>query len=181
MCNTQEKRHFPVGDNTCRAGARPPGLLSKVNLHLVSKLHFLLYFQESCSFKRPKSASSLASISASENSHPHSPSPVPIKRRCSSKVAGSCNQGEFPKQPASETEIQFHTHQREGIQICDHFLLGNCPHGSICELHHTRYPYHWQLRRSDNKAWQSLSDSAQRHLENLYCNVNKSHANFLDK
>ncbi|XP_039357729.1 uncharacterized protein LOC120382307 isoform X3 [Mauremys reevesii] len=137
--------------------------------------------KESCSFKRPRSASSLASISASENSCPHSPSPVPIKRRCSSKVAGSCNQGEFPKRPASETEIQFHTHQREGIQICDHFLLGNCPHGSICELHHTRYPYHWQIKRKDSQVWQSVNDSAQRHLEKLYSDIGRVHVKLIDK
>ncbi|CAM2097742.1 unnamed protein product [Caretta caretta] len=137
--------------------------------------------KESCSFKRPKSASSLASVSASENSHPHSSSPVPIKRRCSSKVAGSCNQGEFPKRPASETEIQFHTHQREGIQICDHFLLGNCPHGSICELHHTRYPYHWQIKWKDSQVWQSVNDSAQRHLEKLYSDIERVHVKLIDK
>ncbi|XP_073191438.1 protein mono-ADP-ribosyltransferase TIPARP-like [Lepidochelys kempii] len=110
-----------------------------------------------------------------------SSSPVPIKRRCSSKVAGSCNQGEFPKRPASETEIQFHTHQREGIQICDHFLLGNCPHGSICELHHTRYPYHWQIKWKDSQVWQSVNDSAQRHLEKLYSDIERVHVKLIDK
>ncbi|CAM4442620.1 protein mono-ADP-ribosyltransferase TIPARP-like [Lepidochelys kempii] len=90
------------------------------------------------------------------------------------------NKRKSPEHLANEDGAQLHIHQADGIRICDHFLLGNCPEGAGCPLHHTRYPYHWQLRRSDNKAWQSLSDSAQRHLENLYCNVNKSHANFLD-
>ncbi|XP_067392216.1 protein mono-ADP-ribosyltransferase TIPARP-like [Emydura macquarii macquarii] len=137
--------------------------------------------KESCSFKRPRSASSLASMSASENSHPLGLSRVPIKRRRSSKVIGLCNQGKFPKWPKSETEIQFHTHQREGIQICDHFLLGNCPHGSICELHHTRYPYHWQIKWKDSQVWQSVNDSAQRHLEKLYSDIERVQVKLIDK
>nr|XP_025045387.1 TCDD-inducible poly [ADP-ribose] polymerase-like [Pelodiscus sinensis]XP_025045388.1 TCDD-inducible poly [ADP-ribose] polymerase-like [Pelodiscus sinensis] len=85
-----------------------------------------------------------------------------------------------PQRLSGADGAQFHIHQAEQIRICDRFLLGNCVEGAGCPLHHTRYPYHWQLRRSDNKAWQNLSDSAQRHLENLYCNVTKSHAHFLD-
>ncbi|XP_025046699.2 uncharacterized protein LOC106732835 isoform X1 [Pelodiscus sinensis] len=137
--------------------------------------------KESCSFKRPRTASSPASVSAFGNIRPHSPPPVPIKRSCRSKEAGSCNKGEFPKGPVRKMEIQFHTRQREGIQICDHFLLGNCPQGSICELHHTRYPYHWQVKRKDSQVWQSVNDSAQRHLEKLYSDIERAHVKLIDK
>lgn len=68
------------------------------------------------------------------------------------------------------TQLQYHTHQGDGIDICVDFLQGVCLYGSDCERHHTVLPYHWQIRRSDTHTWQSISDDAQEQLERLYCN-----------
>ena len=68
------------------------------------------------------------------------------------------------------TQLQYHTHQSDGVDICADFLQGACLYGSDCEQHHTVLPYHWQIRRSDTHVWQSISDDAQEQLERLYCN-----------
>ncbi|XP_007232151.2 protein mono-ADP-ribosyltransferase TIPARP [Astyanax mexicanus] len=68
------------------------------------------------------------------------------------------------------TQLQYHTHQRDGVDICADFLQGLCFYGSDCERHHTVLPYHWQIRRSETNAWQSIADDAQEQLERLYCN-----------
>ncbi|KAL7870371.1 hypothetical protein SRHO_G00078680 [Serrasalmus rhombeus] len=68
------------------------------------------------------------------------------------------------------TQLQYHTHQGDDIDICADFLQGACLYGSDCERHHTVLPYHWQIRRSDTHVWQSISDDAQEQLERLYCN-----------
>ncbi|XP_060690798.1 protein mono-ADP-ribosyltransferase TIPARP isoform X1 [Hemiscyllium ocellatum] len=68
------------------------------------------------------------------------------------------------------TQLQYHTHQEDGIEICDEFLQGICVYGNDCLKHHTVLPYHWQLRNIVTQTWQALSDDAQEHLERLYCN-----------
>ncbi|XP_023666692.1 protein mono-ADP-ribosyltransferase TIPARP-like [Paramormyrops kingsleyae] len=77
-------------------------------------------------------------------------------------------------QPLPRTEwvqqAYFHTRPRENIDICDNFLLGYCPRRSECPLHHTPYPFHWQIRRQDTHQWISTSHSAQLSLERLYSN-----------
>ncbi|XP_074832065.1 protein mono-ADP-ribosyltransferase TIPARP-like [Carettochelys insculpta] len=102
-----------------------------------------------------------------------SPSPVPAKRWCSPPPAA--------ERWVSEDGIPFHVHQADGIRICDGFLLGHCPHRELCPLHHTRYPFHWQLRHGGQAAWRSLSDSSQRHLEKLYSNAQTSLVRFSDR
>ncbi|XP_044841160.1 protein mono-ADP-ribosyltransferase TIPARP-like isoform X2 [Mauremys mutica] len=104
---------------------------------------------------------------------PQSPSPLPAKRWCS-----------FPPSTerwVSEDGVPFHVHQEDGIQICDGFLLGHCPQKENCPLHHTRYPFHWQIMGSRRVAWQSLSDSSQRHLEKLYSDAKNGFVRFLDR
>lgn len=86
-----------------------------------------------------------------------------------------------PEQLKDENGTQFHIHQANGIRICDHFLLGLCQEGDRCQLHHTRYPYHWQVMRKKKGVWQSVSESAQQHLEKLYSNVNNSLVTLVEK
>ncbi|XP_067851448.1 protein mono-ADP-ribosyltransferase TIPARP [Heptranchias perlo] len=68
------------------------------------------------------------------------------------------------------TQLQYHTHQEDEIEICDEFLQGICVYGNDCPKHHTVLPYHWQLRNVVTQAWQAVPDEAQEHLERLYCN-----------
>ncbi|NXX43695.1 PARPT polymerase, partial [Tricholaema leucomelas] len=67
-------------------------------------------------------------------------------------------------------QLQYHTHQEEGIEICVDFLQGTCVYGSDCPKHHTVLPYHWQVRRTASQSWQSVTNDSQEHLERLYCN-----------
>ncbi|XP_019720516.1 protein mono-ADP-ribosyltransferase TIPARP [Hippocampus comes] len=68
------------------------------------------------------------------------------------------------------TQLQYHTHQSDSVDICVDFLQGQCVYGSDCAHHHTVLPYHWQIRRSDTQTWQSIADESQEQLERLYCN-----------
>uniref|UniRef100_A0A8C8RWJ6 TCDD inducible poly(ADP-ribose) polymerase n=1 Tax=Pelusios castaneus TaxID=367368 RepID=A0A8C8RWJ6_9SAUR len=67
-------------------------------------------------------------------------------------------------------QLQYHTHQEDGIEICVDFLQGTCIYGSDCPKHHTVLPYHWQIRRTATQTWQSVTNDSQEHLERLYCN-----------
>lgn len=67
-------------------------------------------------------------------------------------------------------QLQYHTHQENGIEICMDFLQGICDYGRDCLKHHTRLPYHWQIRRTTTQKWQSVSNDSQEHLERFYCN-----------
>ncbi|XP_015261089.1 PREDICTED: TCDD-inducible poly [ADP-ribose] polymerase [Gekko japonicus] len=66
-------------------------------------------------------------------------------------------------------QLQYHTHQKDGVDICVDFLQGVCVLGSDCPRHHTVLPYHWQIRRTASQAWQSVTNDSQEHLERLYC------------
>ncbi|XP_012730277.2 protein mono-ADP-ribosyltransferase TIPARP [Fundulus heteroclitus] len=68
------------------------------------------------------------------------------------------------------TQLQYHTHQADSVDICVDFLQGRCVFGNDCAHHHTVLPYHWQIRRSGAQTWQSMADEAQEQLERLYCN-----------
>ncbi|NXQ41823.1 PARPT polymerase, partial [Catharus fuscescens] len=67
-------------------------------------------------------------------------------------------------------QLQYHTHQEDGVEICVDFLQGTCVYGSDCPKHHTVLPYHWQVRRTATQSWQSVANDSQEHLERLYCN-----------
>ncbi|XP_061493108.1 protein mono-ADP-ribosyltransferase TIPARP [Rhineura floridana] len=67
-------------------------------------------------------------------------------------------------------QLQYHTHQKDGVDICVDFLQGVCIYGSDCPNHHTVLPYHWQVRRTATQLWQSVTTDSQEHLERLYCN-----------
>uniref|UniRef100_A0AAV2J951 TCDD-inducible poly [ADP-ribose] polymerase n=1 Tax=Knipowitschia caucasica TaxID=637954 RepID=A0AAV2J951_KNICA len=68
------------------------------------------------------------------------------------------------------TQLQYHTHQADSVDICVDFLQGLCVYGNDCAHHHTVLPYHWQIRRSSTHKWQSVADESQEQLERLYCN-----------
>uniref|UniRef100_A0A1A8FCB1 TCDD-inducible poly(ADP-ribose) polymerase n=1 Tax=Nothobranchius korthausae TaxID=1143690 RepID=A0A1A8FCB1_9TELE len=68
------------------------------------------------------------------------------------------------------TQLQYHTHQSDAVDICVDFLQGQCVYGNDCAHHHTVLPYHWQIRKSRTQTWQSIADDSQEHLERLYCN-----------
>uniref|UniRef100_A0A8C9QIM1 TCDD inducible poly(ADP-ribose) polymerase n=1 Tax=Spermophilus dauricus TaxID=99837 RepID=A0A8C9QIM1_SPEDA len=67
-------------------------------------------------------------------------------------------------------QLQYHTHQENGIEICMEFLQGTCIYGRDCLKHHTVLPYHWQIKRTTTQKWQSVSNDSQEHLERFYCN-----------
>ncbi|EPY78368.1 hypothetical protein CB1_001103008 [Camelus ferus] len=67
-------------------------------------------------------------------------------------------------------QLQYHTHQENGIEICMDFLQGTCIYGRDCLKHHTVLPYHWQVKRTTTQKWQSVSNDSQEHLERFYCN-----------
>nr|XP_028564973.1 protein mono-ADP-ribosyltransferase TIPARP-like [Podarcis muralis] len=75
----------------------------------------------------------------------------------------------------------YHVHQKNGVPICDNFLLGCCYLQEKCPYHHTPFPYHWQWRRQKDKVWLSFSFSAQHHLEKLYCNQEVPTAQLRDR
>lgn len=68
------------------------------------------------------------------------------------------------------TQLQYHTHQADSVDICVDFLQGLCVYGNDCAHHHTVLPYHWQIHRSSTQQWQSIADESQEQLERLYCN-----------
>lgn len=68
------------------------------------------------------------------------------------------------------TQLQYHTHQSDSVEICVDFLQGQCVYGNDCAHHHTVLPYYWQIRRSSSQTWQSIADDSQEQLERLYCN-----------
>ncbi|KAJ8391031.1 hypothetical protein AAFF_G00096520 [Aldrovandia affinis] len=67
----------------------------------------------------------------------------------------------------------FFTKSSRDTYICDSFLSGYCQFKFTCELHHTPYPFHWQLRCQDTHHWVNASLSAQVKLEKLYCDIDR--------
>ncbi|CAM5169543.1 unnamed protein product [Eretmochelys imbricata] len=76
---------------------------------------------------------------------------------------------------------EVHVHQKDGILICDSFLLGQCLERERCPRHHTPNPFHWQMRRQADGVWLSIGTSAQQHLENLYCSTSHHSVELVDK
>ncbi|XP_040886090.1 protein mono-ADP-ribosyltransferase TIPARP-like [Toxotes jaculatrix] len=67
----------------------------------------------------------------------------------------------------------FHTRSSSNIQICDSFLLSMCHAGKNCKMHHTPYPFHWQLWCVTTHQWIDFSLRSQVLLERLYCDINQ--------
>lgn len=66
----------------------------------------------------------------------------------------------------------FHTKSSSNIKICDNFLLGICYEEERCKMHHTPYPFHWQLWCTNTHQWVNISRRSQVLLERLYCDEN---------
>ncbi|KAM3587533.1 uncharacterized protein V6R79_008203 [Siganus canaliculatus] len=73
--------------------------------------------------------------------------------------------------PKALVPIQFHTRSSSEIRICDGFLLNTCNAGKRCKMHHTPFPYHWQLRCSAGNQWVDIPLKSQPLLERMYSNV----------
>ncbi|XP_051249109.1 protein mono-ADP-ribosyltransferase TIPARP-like [Dicentrarchus labrax] len=67
----------------------------------------------------------------------------------------------------------FHTKCTSDVEICDNFLLGLCRAGKRCKMHHTPYPFYWQLWCVITHQWVSIPLHSQVLLERLYSNVNQ--------
>ncbi|CAJ1054692.1 protein mono-ADP-ribosyltransferase TIPARP-like [Xyrichtys novacula] len=67
----------------------------------------------------------------------------------------------------------FHTKPNSDTLICDKFLLNLCHAGNKCKMHHTPYPFHWQLWAVSSHQWVDLPTRSQVLLERIYCNVNQ--------
>uniref|UniRef100_A0A3B3U9N5 TCDD-inducible poly(ADP-ribose) polymerase n=2 Tax=Poecilia TaxID=8080 RepID=A0A3B3U9N5_9TELE len=100
-----------------------------------------------------------------------------VKQSCVGQVYSSAIQDPRSHEEASLdlvfellTQLQYHTHQSDSVDICVDFLQGRCVFGNDCAHHHTVLPYHWQIRRSNTQTWQSIADDSQEQLERLYCN-----------
>lgn len=68
----------------------------------------------------------------------------------------------------------FHTKSSSEVRICDDFLLRLCLAGRRCKMHHTPYPFHWQLWCVSRHQWVNFPPRSQVLLERLYSNVNKN-------
>ncbi|KAM9846070.1 protein mono-ADP-ribosyltransferase TIPARP-like [Aulostomus maculatus] len=78
-----------------------------------------------------------------------------------------------PKPCRSKASLQFHTWNSPDILICDRFLLGSCDEGRKCKMHHTPYPFHWQLWCVNSHQWVDISLPSQITLEKVYCDVTR--------
>uniref|UniRef100_UPI0037E7BF02 protein mono-ADP-ribosyltransferase TIPARP-like n=1 Tax=Semicossyphus pulcher TaxID=241346 RepID=UPI0037E7BF02 len=67
----------------------------------------------------------------------------------------------------------FHTRSCSDTLICDNFLLSLCRTGKKCKMHHTPYPFHWQLWGVSNHQWTDLPARSQVLLERNFCDVNQ--------
>ncbi|XP_031715152.1 protein mono-ADP-ribosyltransferase TIPARP-like [Anarrhichthys ocellatus] len=65
----------------------------------------------------------------------------------------------------------FHTKTSSNIQVCDKFLLSLCDAGNKCTMHHTPYPFHWQLWSVVTHQWIDVPCRSQVILEKSYCNI----------
>lgn len=67
----------------------------------------------------------------------------------------------------------FHTKSTSDVQICDNFLLSLCRAGKKCKMHHTPYPFHWQLWSVITHQWIDFPPRSQVLLERIYGDVNQ--------
>ncbi|TKS90563.1 TCDD-inducible poly [ADP-ribose] polymerase [Collichthys lucidus] len=85
---------------------------------------------------------------------------LPIKLQAASKV------------PALS---EFHTKGSSDIRICEKFLLNVCRAGKGCKMHHTPYPFHWQLWSLTEQNWVDFPAKCHVLVERIYCNVNQEY------
>ncbi|KAK2859089.1 hypothetical protein Q5P01_003709 [Channa striata] len=73
--------------------------------------------------------------------------------------------------PKTPVPSPFHTKMSPNVQICDDFLLNMCHAGERCEMHHTPFPFHWQLWCVTTHEWVDIPSHSQVLLERNYCDV----------
>nr|XP_020505113.1 protein mono-ADP-ribosyltransferase TIPARP-like [Labrus bergylta] len=79
-----------------------------------------------------------------------------------------------PKVPSDvPVPSPFHTKFCGCTLICDNFLLNLCRAGKTCKMHHTPYPFHWQLWAVSAHQWIDLPARSQLLMERSYCDVNQ--------
>ncbi|KAM6961584.1 protein mono-ADP-ribosyltransferase TIPARP-like [Tautogolabrus adspersus] len=79
-----------------------------------------------------------------------------------------------PKVPSGvPVPSPFHTKSCSDTLICDNFLLNLCRAGKKCKMHHTPYPFHWQLWAVSTHRWIDLPARSQLLMERVYCDVNQ--------
>ncbi|XP_077449425.1 protein mono-ADP-ribosyltransferase TIPARP-like [Stigmatopora argus] len=78
-----------------------------------------------------------------------------------------------PPSPNVAPVPAFYTWKADHVDICDNFLLGICLAPDWCEMHHTPYPFFWQLYNTLTDSWTHVKPSAQLLLERMYSNVNQ--------
>ncbi|KAM6895748.1 protein mono-ADP-ribosyltransferase TIPARP-like [Xenentodon cancila] len=71
------------------------------------------------------------------------------------------------------TPSGYRTKSSSSVHICDNFLLGTCNSGIRCRMHHTPYPFHWQLWSVTAHQWVDLPLRSQVLLERIYCDPDK--------
>lgn len=87
-------------------------------------------------------------------------------------VRDSTSLSPVPQRPLPR--LHFHTRNVPDVEICDDFLISTCPIGKDCMMHHTKYPFHWQLKSVNTGQWIDVPLHAQFELEKRYCNVNQA-------
>ncbi|XP_047431891.1 protein mono-ADP-ribosyltransferase TIPARP-like [Mugil cephalus] len=91
--------------------------------------------------------------------------PQPVAEAPSTSACSLCAQSNAP--------LLFHTRPSFNIPICDRFLLDTCHAGRKCKMHHTPYPFHWQLWSNVTHQWVDVPRRSQVTLERNYCDVNQ--------
>lgn len=113
----------------------------------------------------PKSATPVIIYTLAQSAHLPS---TPIKNATQTPTTGPAKMQASSKTPAPSP---FHTKNSSDVQICDNFLLNMCYAGKRCKMHHTPFPFHWQLWCGANYQWVDFSPRSQVLLERMYCNV----------
>ncbi|XP_029901661.1 protein mono-ADP-ribosyltransferase TIPARP-like [Myripristis murdjan] len=85
-----------------------------------------------------------------------------------------------PVQLKPRVSRPFHTKSSDDISICDRFLLSVCHKGAKCKMHHTPYPFHWQLWCVSTHKWVDFPARSQLLLERVYCDVNSETVSIKD-
>lgn len=76
----------------------------------------------------------------------------------------------------SLNDSDHHDVAEDQLEICRYFLRGKCSFKSQCTKHHKPMMYQWQFQvRQINQTWFDFNAASNIELEELYCDVEKSH------
>lgn len=104
----------------------------------------------------------------------HSPQALPSELPSASQASANISSDLVGRSKMPELS-SLHTKISPAVLICDKFLLGTCDAGVRCKMHHTPYPFHWQLWSIITHQWIDLSPPAQVLLERNYCCADQSY------